>query len=204
MNKLRALAVLVSLLATAAVMQAAELNYNFVYSVSNSATNAQFLVDGSFSADPTNATPHAPNLVGETFAVGTTGLGVTVFDLMNTVLPPMDSSVTYGPADMQNAGLVYFKSYNPPDGSADPIWTLSQQFASGPNEYLTLVMNGLTDSIYESSTLGGTGTLLATGPATLAFATNIPQSVPEPTTLALLVTGLFSALGALELTAKRS
>ena len=57
--------------------------------------------------------------------------------------------------------------------------------ASGPTQYLTLVVNGSTDAIYESSTLGGTTNLLASGAGVEAFATDLPQ-IPEPTTFTLM------------------
>lgn len=86
--------------------------------------------------------------------------------------------------DLQNAGLVYFYSYDPADPQsalADPLFTLSARNPNG-SDYATLLLNGSTSELFESATLGGTsGAPLATGAGL--------SGVPEPAALPLALVG---------------
>ena len=70
-------------------------------------------MDGSFNADPTLATVHAADGLGETYAVASSGVAVTVFDLNGTTALGAFGSATYGASNLQNAGLAYFASFTP-------------------------------------------------------------------------------------------
>ena len=167
---------------------AASLQYNFTFELTNATSGADFLGDGSFFADPTAAnTSYGPNAAGETWATPVNTLALSVFDLGSS--PTAGTAVTYSRSDLQNSGLVYFRSYNPADGSADPIFTLS---AADPlsGGYLTVVLGGTFTRVYQSSTLGNTsGTPLATGPGVVAIALDTIPSVPtpEPGTVGLML-----------------
>ena len=112
-----------------------------------------------------------------------------------------------GPSDLPLAGGTYFgpgnfefytvpaiqsgvdvSSTNPVGATADPVWTFDQQFSdlsTGGSSYYTLVLTGTTAKLYQS-TSSLLGTLIASGPETSAYPTNLPTApTPEPRTFGL-------------------
>ncbi len=199
MNSLRGLTAAIFLLAASSTMKAVVIDYNFTAQLTNN-SGALFLVDGSFNADPTLAnTSHGADGIGETYSVAPVSIAASLTDVNGTFLSPAPATIVYTGTDLQNAGLVYFSSYNPASATGDPIWTLSQSIGMG--EYLTLVLDGSSSNVYESTTLGGTTNLLASDGAVVASAANLPT--PEPATFGMLAIAGFGLLGVRKFASKR-
>ncbi|HYZ74114.1 MAG TPA: PEP-CTERM sorting domain-containing protein, partial [Chthoniobacterales bacterium] len=97
-----------------------------------------------------------------------------------------------------NAGLVYTSSTDPFVATVEPVWTFTESFSdssSTGSHFYTLQLTGTAAELFQSTSSTSLGTLIASGPETGAFPTNLPANpVPEPTTFGLLLSAGLSVI----------